>query len=589
MRKYIYYFLTTIIFVIVSSTVFSQGFLRTNGKKIVNDNGPILLRGLNLGNWFVNEGYMMEMVPKADAPHEIKAVFQDLMGNENAEKFFDLWRTHYVQEEDVDTIAKLGFNHVRLPFHYNLISPMDSPGVYIEKGFAYLDHAIQMFKAKHIYVILDMHCVPGSANAAAHGDSYGAADLWNFKKNQDRLCEIWKTIAKRYVNEPWVGGYDLANESVNTDDMPENKLMREVFIRATKSIREVDKNHIVFVEGNWYASDFRGLTPQWDDNMVYSFHKYWTPNTTEQLQYLFDIMNTCNIPLWEGEAGENSNNWYGDHIKMLEEHNIGWCWWLYKKPNSITAPFALKYTPGWIRLKDYFKGAALKPSREYATNALLHFAVNTTLKNCEFKPDVYQALMRPTFTTKTSPWPFDKNKIPGRLNSTHFDIGKAGLAYKDNVFETNSQNPFTAWNNNWVGRNDGVDMELQSDTVGESYILGRDTVGTDYVVTGIEKGEWILFSVDVEASGTYDVDFRVAAAGDGGKLSMKMDDKNIGKPVNIPGTGGRHNWKTVTAKNFVLEKGKHQLKVLFAKGNFNFNYLTFRKSSDAVTSSLNNK
>ncbi len=578
MEKYLHHHLFIILLVLFPFTISAQGYLRADGKKIVNDNGPVLLRGLNMGNWFVNEGYMMEMTPKADAPHEINTVFEELIGKENTIKFFDVWRTHYIQQKDVDTIAKLGFNHVRLPFHYNLISPKDSPGVYIEKGFAFLDHAIEMFKKRKIYVILDMHCVPGSANAAGHGDSYGGADLWKYKKNQDRLCEIWKVIAKRYENEPWVGGYDLVNESVNTEDMPENKLMREVFIRATEAIREVDNKHIIFVEGNWYASDFRGLTPTWDKNMAYSFHKYWTPNTTEHMQYLFDIMNNFNVPLWEGEAGENSNNWYGDHIKMLEENNIGWCWWLYKKPNSITAPFALKFTPGWNRLKEYFKGASSKPSLEYATNALLHFAANTTLENCEFKPDVYQAIMRNDYITQTTPWPFDKNKIPGRLNAIHYDIGKNGNAYKDNVYETNSNSPFLTWNNNWIGRNDGVDMELQSDTVGESFILGTDTVGTDYTITGIENGEWIVFTVDIESAGSYDVDFRIAAAGNGGTIKLKLDDQTIGKEISVPSTFGKYKWKTITANNFILEKGKHKLKVLFLNGGFNFNYLAFKKS-----------
>lgn len=577
-KRFIYIPVVIILFIFSFSSILkAQGFLRAEGKKIVNDNGPILLRGLNVGNWFVNEGYMMEMIPAADAPHEIEEVFEDLIGKENTVKFFDIWRTHYVQEKDADTIASLGFNHVRLPFHYNLISPEDSPGVYIEKGFAYLDHAIEMFKKRKIYVILDMHCVPGAANAAGHGDSHGAADLWNYKKNQDRLCDIWKVIAKRYVNEPWVGGYDLVNESVNTSDQPENKLMREVFIRVTKAIREVDNNHIVFIEGNWYASDFRGLTPTWDTNMVYSFHKYWVPNTYDHMQYIFDIMNNYNVPLWLGEAGENSNTWYCDHVKLLEENNIGWCWWLYKKPNSITAPFVLKFTPGWLRMKDYFKGAIPKPSKEYATNALLHFAENTTLDNCVFKPDVYQALMRKDYQTISIPWPFANNKAPGRINAIHYDTGRQGIAYKDNVYETNSNNPFSAWNSNWVGRNDGVDMELQSDTVGESYVIGVDTVGTDFTVTGIEKGEWLLFTINVEASGKYDLDLRIAAAGPGGKIRFISDDKTI-CTIGIPSTSGKHNWKTITAKNFILEKGSHKFKLYFSRGNFNLNYFEFKRT-----------
>ena len=72
---------------VFSTTAFSQGYLKANGKLIVNDNGPILLRGLNLGNWLVNEGYLMEMAPAADAPHEIKHKIEGLIGEKNTTIF----------------------------------------------------------------------------------------------------------------------------------------------------------------------------------------------------------------------------------------------------------------------------------------------------------------------------------------------------------------------------------------------------------------------------------------------------------------------------------------------------------------------
>ncbi len=552
-----------ILSLVIQTNASAQGYLKAIGTKIVNDNGPILLRGLNLGNWLVNEGYMMEMQPAADAPHEIKDKLESLIGKENTAHFFEVYRASYVQERDIDTLFKLGFNHVRLPFHYNLLTPEDSPGVYLEKGFAYIDSTISWCKKRNMYVILDMHCVPGAANAAGHGDSHGAADLWNYTKNQDRLCQIWKYIAKKYESEPTVGGYDLVNESVNTDDQPDNKLMRKVFIRVTDSIRTVDKKHIIFIEGNWYGSDFRGLTPTWDNNMVYSFHKYWVPPTTEHLQYLLDIMNEYNVPLWLGESGENSNSWYCDLIKILEENNIGWCWWTYKKPNSITSPFRLVFTPGWIRLKDYWKGAIEKPSTEFITNSLLHFAKSTTLDNCEFNPDVYEAIMRKDYSIKSTPWPFSSNKIPGRLNAIWYDIGRQDVAYKDNVYATNSNNPFLTWNNNWVGRNDGVDMEIQT-----------DSTGVNYTMTGIESNEWVKYTIDASKGGNYFINFRVAAAGNGAIVKVLVDDKNV-TTVKLKGTQGGHKWKTVTSDKFFVKEGKHEIKLVFKKGDFNFNYMEF--------------
>jgi hypothetical protein len=38
----------------------NAGFLKVKGKEIVNNNGAFIFRGLNLGNWLLQEGYMMQ-------------------------------------------------------------------------------------------------------------------------------------------------------------------------------------------------------------------------------------------------------------------------------------------------------------------------------------------------------------------------------------------------------------------------------------------------------------------------------------------------------------------------------------------------
>ena len=47
----------------------------------------------------------------------------------------------------------------------------------------------------------------------------------------------------------------------------------------------------------------------WDDNLVYSPHKYWSTNTAETMQWVTTMRNEHNVPLYLGESGENSNVW----------------------------------------------------------------------------------------------------------------------------------------------------------------------------------------------------------------------------------------------------------------------------------------
>jgi hypothetical protein len=133
---------------------------------------------------------------------------------------------------------------------------------------------------------------------------------------------IWRNI---YADEDWVAGYDLLNEP--NWDLPGNTAMRALYEEVTDSIRTVDPDHIIFIEGNWWANDFTGLTPPWDDNLVYSPHKYWSTNTAETMQWVTTMRNEHNVPLYLGESGENSNVWFRDAIRLLEDLGIGWAWW----------------------------------------------------------------------------------------------------------------------------------------------------------------------------------------------------------------------------------------------------------------------
>ena len=125
-----------------------------------------------------------------------------------------------------------------------------------------------------------------------------------------------------------------------------NALLREIFEDVTEGIRSVDDRHILYIEGNSYANDYRGLTPPWDDNLVYSFHKYWSFNNANDVDWVLPLREEHNVPLWMGESGENSNTWFTDAISLFENNNIGWAWWTMRKIGDIDSPYAIDINPG---------------------------------------------------------------------------------------------------------------------------------------------------------------------------------------------------------------------------------------------------
>src|SRR5437868_15385265 len=89
-------------------------FLHTQGWDIVDEHGhKMLLRGVGLGNWMLPEGYMWKFGEQGDRPRKIEKLVSDLLGPEDAARFWTTFRKQYISEADIKRIAELGFNCVR--------------------------------------------------------------------------------------------------------------------------------------------------------------------------------------------------------------------------------------------------------------------------------------------------------------------------------------------------------------------------------------------------------------------------------------------------------------------------------------------
>src|SRR5271169_5839573 len=77
--------------------VAQSGFAHTQGDKLVDGQGQVLmLRGTNLGNWLVREGYMFHFDDGPQSTREIEALTNELLGPEAAEKFWHDYRERYI-------------------------------------------------------------------------------------------------------------------------------------------------------------------------------------------------------------------------------------------------------------------------------------------------------------------------------------------------------------------------------------------------------------------------------------------------------------------------------------------------------------
>ena len=566
-----------LIILLCSFDIFSQDFLRTEGKAIVNDQGPVILRGIGTGNWMIQEGYMMQSTSAKIGTHsQFKNKLIETIGEARTNTFYDTWLANHFTKADLDFMKASGFNSLRVALHYKwFTNPIedeqrDSNGVlqntWYEKGFTIMDSLVSWCEQNKMYLIFDMHGAPGGQGTDSNISDYDASklSLWESEDNKLKLIALWEKFADRYKDSEWIGGYDIINEpnwaldgvSKSGCGCKNNDALWDLQQRITERIRAIDKNHIIFLSGNCWGNNYESFDVHslrlCDSNMVITFHKYWNSNADKAIENVLNMRDRYNMPIWLGESGENSNNWFSDCISLMEKHNIGWSWWPVKKSrmNNI-----LKVTTN----KDYY---ALIESWENNNplnaddtfKAVMQYAENHKFEHCEIAKDVIYAMIDQTLNYDTKP--YKEHTINTDILCADYDMGREGYSYHDNIsgnYHVDGGNR-TAWNNGNFYRNDGVDI--------------GNINGTPYV-GWTEEGEWIQYTIQVPKSENYDFEINSASEDSAGVIKIEIDDKIVKDDIQLPQTNGITNWQVTKIKNLPLSKGKIKLRISFTKGGSN--------------------
>jgi hypothetical protein len=543
----------------------------SNGQIVDPSGSDFLIRGLGISGWLMAEGYMWKINRglHMNTSCQLDKRIKEVLGETDADAFWQAYRENFLSDDDLDFLVSMGLNTVRLPFNYRMFSPEDQEGVFDEDGFALMDAAIQKFKAKGIYVILDMHAVPGGASSVVSGDpertfwvdmggywqEFGKACLWEYdedyynltgrtpESNQARAAAIWQAIAAHYADEEAIIGYELINEP-SLPDPEQINMMRNTFIQISEAIRAVDQNHILFVEGDLFAEDINGLLPAWDDNMAIAFHTYWKPNGISQIQAYLDARDQYNIPIICSEAGENSNPWAWEFIQLLEDHNIGWTWWGWKKSEGYATGFSAPVSDDQQYVIDNLWESDVDPVR--FLDGLMDIANNMRSVNCDYKRGYFEALFDPMGTFGTTPQPFSTHIIPCVINCVDYDIGNQGIAYYDTCYKNEAYQGIDG-NQGLTYRSDGVDILPCSD-------------GCGYKVAYAEAGEWLKYTVQIPTRDRYYVSVRVASTVDDGQIEVLLNGKSL-NTVTVPNTGGWDSWQTVTLGRYRLNRGTRTFEI----------------------------
>ncbi|HEY3267940.1 MAG TPA: cellulase family glycosylhydrolase [Armatimonadota bacterium] len=336
--------------------------LRASGVRFVTAQGaPVNLRGVNLGGWFVQEMWMNPFVqdpPAGSAYRRVEdhvglwSTIRRRLGTKAEATAREKYRQCWVQPSDFRRIKAAGFNHVRLPFLYDL---PDEPN-----GMAWLRKAVAWANASGLYVVLDMHGAPGR-QSNDHTTGQAGVNRFFFDPVMVSRCEaVWTRVAREFGANPGVAAFDLINEPTGA---PNPATLHLVYNRLYLAVRKVAPNTVVIVDDGYKGFD---TTPHanvagWK-NVAYSLHFYNfdAKSPEEQIGSLngrlprtIELRGYRNAPVYVGEFNIEPHGTpaiMSQYVKTLSDNDFSWAVWTFKtmNPSGPMGLWGLYSNPGAV-------------------------------------------------------------------------------------------------------------------------------------------------------------------------------------------------------------------------------------------------
>ena len=358
-------------FTCLPAFVFAQSItlplLHTEGEKIFDAQGnEVVLRGTNFGGWGIMEDWFCPYTNPAGEEGVYKTLVERF-GQEKTHELFKTYRSNWITETDYKNVADLGMNVVRLPIWYRNLQSDDSGTWYRtadgEIDFSELDGVVDMCRKYGLYLIIDLHGLPGYQNDYDHCGQSKSMSLFDDTEKgrayRKVTLDFWVELAKHYAGESVIAMYDLMNEPLGTNITRDGSFQQTFWDFSNdlyKAVRAVDPDHIICMEAIWDPSAIASPDVYGWKNIVYQEHIYDITNFTV-LRKANEIKNAnYNAPFYIGEFYPRGLTTFGYMLSLFNSRNLSWTTWTYKGagPDADKSPWFL-YGSSDIEKIDYEK------------------------------------------------------------------------------------------------------------------------------------------------------------------------------------------------------------------------------------------
>ena len=519
------------------------------------------LRGTNLGNWLIQEFWMMGGIMSTNNGGindqcTLESTLAQRFGNAEKERLMKVFRSNYITTRDFDMMKAMGMNVVRIPFLYSLIEDEYNPYNVRADAWQYLDWAINEAEKRGMYTILDLHGAVGGQAAASeqHDGCIGAAQLWSNANYWDRTKWLWDMIAQRYNGRTAVAAYDLLNEPWGTDATTLANRSYELF----NVVRAKDANHIILLPGhnsgiNAYGNpNSRGLT-----NVATWMHFYpglWGWNDT--------------AAYGAGQANMHAN-WLHCNSTATNPAGTGEsCDWR-DRINGIQTPFLVGEFQPWTLLGSY--GGQMTRKTYDIYNSYGWAATNWAWKTTSGGGS--------NGDTSSWAWGMITNSSNGG-GMSGINVSSASAAQIENWFKQFSTQPLVRNESiaTWMNWKPTVGARIEAEMFKDHSGIRMETTtdsGGGFNAASTDNNDWMSYPINIPTAGNYTLQVRVASIYSGGTLVLSRNGTDLGV-VTVPNTGGWQNWQTVSI-TVNLQAGQQDLAIFVRTGGWNINWWQLTK------------
>jgi len=266
-------------------------------------------------------------------------------GSTTRDSIVDTHKDTWIMEADLDNIKDMGMNVIRVPIGWLELLNLD--GSWRSNPWTRIDWLVNECDERDIYVLLDLHSLPGGNNPWGSSGRVGMNPngFWTNTDYQDWVADIWEAMAARYEGNPTVCGYDLMNEPLldwnETGSILDQKF--DYYDRLYDAVRAIDPDHTIYIAAFFdWANSYPPSTYGWT-NVVYELHPYempggrdWTAQNDLVVDTLASVAEKINDSNWNVPVllGEYSLYHYDDlwskFMSGLNALQVSWTNWSYK-------------------------------------------------------------------------------------------------------------------------------------------------------------------------------------------------------------------------------------------------------------------